>query len=129
MLQGKQKQMKRTQTFFQFCNAKEGILLCTDVAARGLDIPQVDWIVQYDPPDDPKVRSRSNFARIITYVLRPLAGSSMSLGHAQLINFLFISLLMLYLCELEFFCRNCLHTHTYLFMYYFYCLELYFYQY
>jgi hypothetical protein len=25
------------------------------VAARGLDIPEVDWIVQYDPPDDPKV--------------------------------------------------------------------------
>ena len=29
--------------------------MCTDVAARGLDIPEVDWIVQYDPPDDPKV--------------------------------------------------------------------------
>lgn len=28
--------------------------MCTDVAARGLDIPDVDWIVQYDPPDDPK---------------------------------------------------------------------------
>ena len=28
--------------------------MCTDVAARGLDIPRVDWIVQYDPPDDPR---------------------------------------------------------------------------
>ena len=52
--QGKQKQTKRTTTFFQFCNADSGILLCTDVAARGLDIPDVDWIVQFDPPDDPK---------------------------------------------------------------------------
>ncbi|XP_038645768.1 ATP-dependent RNA helicase DDX18 [Scyliorhinus canicula] len=53
-IHGKQKQTKRTSTFFQFCNANDGILLCTDVAARGLDIPEVDWIVQYDPPDDPK---------------------------------------------------------------------------
>merc|ERR1712187_879766 len=27
---------------------------CTDLAARGLDIPEVDWIIQYDPPSDPK---------------------------------------------------------------------------
>ncbi|CAG2183458.1 unnamed protein product, partial [Oppiella nova] len=54
-IHGKQRQTKRTTTFFQFCNSDAGILLCTDVAARGLDIPQVDWIVQYDPPDDPKV--------------------------------------------------------------------------
>ena len=53
-IHGKQKQTKRTTTFFQFCNADSGILLCTDVAARGLDIPDVDWIVQFDPPDDPK---------------------------------------------------------------------------
>ena len=52
--QGKQKQQKRTTTFFEFCNAETGTLLCTDVAARGLDIPCVDWIVQYDPPDDPR---------------------------------------------------------------------------
>merc|ERR1712137_1077931 len=53
-LHGKQKQRKRTNTFFEFCNAKTGILLRTDVAARGLDIPAVDWIIQYDPPDDPR---------------------------------------------------------------------------
>ncbi|KAG9160051.1 hypothetical protein Leryth_005780 [Lithospermum erythrorhizon] len=53
-IHGKQKQQKRTSTFFDFCKAEKGILLCTDVAARGLDIPSVDWIVQYDPPDEPK---------------------------------------------------------------------------
>ncbi|XP_073298858.1 ATP-dependent RNA helicase HAS1-like isoform X1 [Primulina huaijiensis] len=53
-IHGKQKQQKRTSTFFDFCKAEKGILLCTDVAARGLDIPAVDWIVQFDPPDEPK---------------------------------------------------------------------------
>ncbi|KHG06814.1 DEAD-box ATP-dependent RNA helicase 51 -like protein [Gossypium arboreum] len=53
-IHGKQKQQKRTATFFDFCKAEKGILLCTDVAARGLDIPAVDWILQYDPPDEPK---------------------------------------------------------------------------
>ena len=53
-IHGRQKQQKRTSTFFEFCTAETGTLLCTDVAARGLDIPEVDWIVQFDPPDDPK---------------------------------------------------------------------------
>ncbi|RXG51807.1 putative ATP-dependent RNA helicase pitchoune, partial [Armadillidium vulgare] len=53
-IHGRQKQTKRSTTFCEFINAEKGILLCTDVAARGLDIPDVDWIVQYDPPDDPK---------------------------------------------------------------------------
>ena len=37
-LHGKQKQQKRTNTFFEFRNAKGGTLICTDVAARGLDV-------------------------------------------------------------------------------------------
>jgi len=28
------------------------VLFTTDVAARGLDLPAVDWIVQYDPPSE-----------------------------------------------------------------------------
>lgn len=51
-IHGKQKQQKRSTTFYEFGIKKEGILLCTDVAARGLDIPEVDWIIQYDPPLD-----------------------------------------------------------------------------
>ncbi|KAF3894549.1 ATP-dependent RNA helicase has-1 [Trichophyton interdigitale] len=53
-LHGKLKQQKRTNTFFEFCNSAQGTLICTDVAARGLDIPAVDYIVQLDPPDDPR---------------------------------------------------------------------------
>lgn len=53
-IHGKQKQQKRTNTFYEFCNLEKGVLLCTDVAAWGLDIPHVDWIVQFDPPDDVK---------------------------------------------------------------------------
>jgi len=31
-IHGKQKQQKRTSTYFEFCQAEKGILLCTDVA-------------------------------------------------------------------------------------------------
>ena len=30
-----------------------GLLFCTDVAARGIDIPDVDYIIQWTPPKDP----------------------------------------------------------------------------
>ncbi|KAL1244064.1 putative ATP-dependent RNA helicase pitchoune [Trichinella spiralis] len=52
-IHGKQQQQKRTETYHQFREQQSGLLLCTDVAARGLDFSGVDWIVQYDPPDDP----------------------------------------------------------------------------
>ncbi|CAJ0940438.1 unnamed protein product [Ranitomeya imitator] len=49
-LHGGMKQEERTDVFQQFSGARAGILLCTDVAARGLDLPQVTWIVQYNAP-------------------------------------------------------------------------------
>ncbi|XP_020540476.1 DEAD-box ATP-dependent RNA helicase 18 [Jatropha curcas] len=54
-LHGKMKQTVREKALASFISLKNGILLCTDVAARGLDIPGVDCIVQYDPPQDPNV--------------------------------------------------------------------------
>ncbi|GAM19591.1 hypothetical protein SAMD00019534_027660 [Acytostelium subglobosum LB1] len=53
-LHGDIEQKQRTDTFLNFKKAKEGILLTTDVAARGLDLPEVNWIVQYDPCSDTK---------------------------------------------------------------------------
>ncbi|CAM9794046.1 unnamed protein product [Laminaria digitata] len=49
-LHGNVPQIERQKTYRAFGAAKSGVLICTDVAARGLDLPTVDWIVQYDPP-------------------------------------------------------------------------------
>ncbi|XP_011613587.1 probable ATP-dependent RNA helicase DDX31 isoform X1 [Takifugu rubripes] len=49
-LHGNMKQKDRTDVFQQFTVCRCGVLLCTDVAARGLDLPQVTWILQYTPP-------------------------------------------------------------------------------
>ncbi|XP_068251241.1 uncharacterized protein [Palaemon carinicauda] len=53
-INGKNDQKVRTKMFYDFSKLESGILLCTDVAARGWDIPLVDWIIQFDPPRDPK---------------------------------------------------------------------------
>lgn len=49
-LHGNVPQNERQSTYKAFGAAKSGVLICTDVAARGLDLPTVNWIVQYDPP-------------------------------------------------------------------------------
>ncbi|KAI8343512.1 P-loop containing nucleoside triphosphate hydrolase protein [Chlamydoabsidia padenii] len=51
-LHGKQKQTKRVDIFRQFTHKQHAILFCTDIAARGLDFPAVDWVVQLDCPED-----------------------------------------------------------------------------
>jgi len=54
-LHGKMDPKRRENVYKNFISAiGSSILLCTDVAARGLDIPDVDWVVQIDPPQDPK---------------------------------------------------------------------------
>jgi ATP-dependent RNA helicase DDX31/DBP7 len=49
-LHGDMPQGERTSTLLRFTKATAGVLLCTDVAARGLDFPAVTCIVQFDPP-------------------------------------------------------------------------------
>ncbi|XP_061764147.1 ATP-dependent RNA helicase DDX55 [Nerophis ophidion] len=48
-IHGKMKN-KRNKIFADFRALKSGILVCTDVMARGIDIPDVNWVLQYDPP-------------------------------------------------------------------------------
>ncbi|KAL8335470.1 hypothetical protein RB598_009584 [Gaeumannomyces tritici] len=54
-LHGKQEPQVRERCFDRFVGSSSpAVLLTTDVAARGLDIPQVDVVFQFDPPSDPK---------------------------------------------------------------------------
>ena len=62
-LHGRMKPAQRSKVYKRFCEAQETgsgdgggttvALFATDLAARGLDIADVDWVVQYDPPQDP----------------------------------------------------------------------------
>ncbi|WVQ70531.1 ATP-dependent RNA helicase DBP4 [Cryptococcus sp. DSM 104548] len=51
-LHGKQKQPTRLDIFQRYSSQKTALLICTDVAARGLDFPGVDWVIQLDCPED-----------------------------------------------------------------------------
>ncbi|KAJ9631127.1 ATP-dependent RNA helicase dbp4 [Knufia peltigerae] len=51
-LHGRQKQTARLDITRKYSNSKFACLFSTDVAARGLDFPSVDWVVQVDCPED-----------------------------------------------------------------------------
>ncbi|XP_066153836.1 probable ATP-dependent RNA helicase DDX55 homolog isoform X1 [Euwallacea fornicatus] len=48
-IHGKMKN-KRKNILESFKSKEKALLLCTDVMARGIDIPEVDWVLQWDPP-------------------------------------------------------------------------------
>lgn len=54
-LHGQMKLDKRQSIHRQVSASTKGsVLVCTDVAARGLDIPEVGVVIQYDPPVEPQ---------------------------------------------------------------------------
>ncbi|XP_041646336.1 probable ATP-dependent RNA helicase DDX10 [Cheilinus undulatus] len=51
-LHGKQQQMKRVEVYNDFLKKQNAVLFATDIAARGLDFPAVNWVLQFDCPED-----------------------------------------------------------------------------
>jgi len=51
-LHGRQKQTARLDITNKFTATKNSCLFATDVVARGLDFPAVDWVIQLDCPED-----------------------------------------------------------------------------
>jgi ATP-dependent RNA helicase DDX31/DBP7 len=50
-LHGSLAQNIRTATLKAFTESAEPcVMICTDVASRGLDLPNVDYVIEYDPP-------------------------------------------------------------------------------
>lgn len=51
-LHGKQKQQARIDVTQKFAKSTNSCLFATDIVARGLDFPSVDWVIQVDCPED-----------------------------------------------------------------------------
>lgn len=52
-LYGRHKQVTRLETTTKFSHAQYACLFATDIVARGLDFPAIDWVIQVDCPEDP----------------------------------------------------------------------------
>ena len=53
MIHGDLSQRQRNYAMHRFRNEQEQILVATDIAARGIDIPSIKYVINYDIPRDP----------------------------------------------------------------------------
>ncbi|MBJ6117306.1 DEAD/DEAH box helicase [Pontibacter sp. BT310] len=53
-IHGGKEQKDRTEVMRQFKKGEVKLLVATDVSARGIDIPSVDYVVNYDLPEQPE---------------------------------------------------------------------------
>lgn len=53
-IHGNKSQRQRESALGRFKDQKIRVLVATDIAARGIDIPQVSHVINYNPPEDPK---------------------------------------------------------------------------
>lgn len=53
-LHGGVEQKERLRILDRFRSGENHVLVTTDVAARGIDIPDVDYVINYDLPDNPE---------------------------------------------------------------------------
>ncbi|HIP59136.1 MAG TPA: ATP-dependent RNA helicase DbpA [Campylobacterales bacterium] len=75
-LHGDLEQIDRIETLLQFANRSCSVLVATDVAARGLDIDDVDVVINYDLPRD----DESYVHRIGRTARAGKSGMALSLG-------------------------------------------------
>jgi ATP-dependent RNA helicase DeaD len=52
-LHGDLSQKQRNYNMYKFRNEQEQILVATDIASRGIDIPSIKYVINYDIPHDP----------------------------------------------------------------------------
>ncbi|AHM63253.1 DEAD/DEAH box helicase [Flammeovirgaceae bacterium 311] len=58
--QGGMEQEERERELIKFRNGSHRLLICTDLASRGLDIPEIEYVIHYQLPSDDKSFTHRN---------------------------------------------------------------------
>lgn len=53
-IHGEMNQIERTAVLNRFKSGQNSLLIATDVSARGIDIPDVEFVINYDMPEQPQ---------------------------------------------------------------------------